>query len=171
MDTSATTVVTSISVITEKAVEASQVIVQTVEEANTLTPIQKETLSVVFDDVKDTVQHIMIDNDVAPQIKIMQLISRIIKTVQDVCAMKSALTGADKKAIALECGRKCIKMMKDHLDILMLYDTIAEPALETMLELSRKMKPVQAIATAVTEQPSQECCMGLFAACMSLKSK
>ena len=155
--------------IVEKGVEVTQVIVNTLEEANSLTPIQKEALDLVFNDVTSTVQHILIDTDVPIQIKIMQMISPIIKTVQDVAAIKLALSGADKKAVALHCGRKCIKMMvKDHLDMLMLYDMIAEPALETMLDLTRKIKPIQ---EQVKEKPSPECCMGLFSACMSLKSK
>lgn len=151
----------------EKSVELSQIVVKAVEEANSLTAIQKEAMDAVFHDVKSTIEHILIDADVPVQIKIMQMISPIIKTVQDVSVMKQALTGADKKAIALECGRKCIKiMLKDHLDMLMLYDTIAEPALETMLDLSRRLKPVQ---EQLKEKPSSECCMGLFAAFVKSK--
>lgn len=151
-----------VTAITEKGVELNQVVVQAVEEANHLTAVQKEVMWDVFNEVKETVQHIVIDMDVPNQIKIMQIISRIIKTVQDVSAAKSMLTGIDKKVIALECGRKCIKMMmKDHLDMLMLYDTIAEPALETMLDLSRKMKIKD------VEVPTG--CMGLFSACMKSK--
>ncbi len=162
-----------ITAITEKGVELAQVVVKAVDEANSLTPIQKEALETVFNDIKGTVEHILIDADVPVQIKIMQMISPIIKTVQDVAALKLALTGADKKAVVLECGRKCIKMMpKDHLDILILYDTIAEPALETMLDLSRKMKPVHdKLKELEKKEPSQECCLEALIACMGVKTK
>lgn len=164
MEATTENVITRMSEIVEKGVETTQVIVCTLDECDTLTPIQKEALSAVFDDVKDAVQHIIIDADVPIQVKIMQIISRIIKSVQVICAAKDALTGADKKAIALECGRKCIKMMlKDHLDMLMLYETIAEPALETMLDLSHKMRP------HIMKPPSQSCCVAVFKACMGLK--
>lgn len=156
--------------IVEKGVEVTQVIVEQVEDSNTLTAVQKEVLSNVFNDVKDTAQLLMADTEISNQIKIMKLVSRIIKTVQDLSAMKPALTGVDKKVIALECGRKCIKMMKDHLDILMMYDLIAEPALETMLDLSRKLKPVK-IEELTKAEPSVECCMGLFSSCMSIANK
>ena len=162
-----------ITAITEKGVELTQVVVKAVEEANSLTATQKEALDSVFNDVKGTVEQILQHADIPIQIKIMQMISPIIKTVQDVSAMKAALTGADKKAIALECGRKCIKMMpQDHLDMLMMYDTIAEPALETMLDLSRKLKSAhEQLKKIEKEEPSQACCMELFGICMSLKSK
>jgi hypothetical protein len=162
-----------ITAITEKGVELSQVVVKAVEEANSLTPIQKEALDTVFNDIKGTVEHILIDADVPVQVKIMQMISPIIKTVQDVGAVKLALTGADKKAVVLECGRKCIKMMlKDHLDMLMLYDTIAEPALETMLDLSRNLKSVHnKLKELEKKEPSQECCLEVLVSCMGLKTK
>ena len=166
----ATHVTEAIAPIVEEAIHVTEVIIKTVEETNSLTATQKEALDIVFNDVKNIVEHIMIDADVSIQIKIMQLISPIIKTVQDVSTLKFALTGADKKAIVLECGRKCIRMMlKDHQDMLMLYNTIAEPALETMLDLSRKLKPV--LKELEKQELSQTCCLELFSACMSLKNK
>ena len=152
----------------EEATEIVEVIVNTLEEANSLTATQKEALDIVFNDVKGTVEHIMIDADVPLQIKIMQMISPIMKTVQDVSVLKLALTGADKKAIVLECGRKCIRMMlKDHQDMLMMYDTIAEPALETMLDLSRNLKSV--LKQIEKKEPSPTCCLEVLVACMGLK--
>jgi prophage DNA circulation protein len=157
----------------EEVNTVAEVIANTVEEANSLTATQKEALDIVFNDVKGTVEHILIDADVPIQIKLMQMISPIIKTVQDVSALKLALTGADKKAIVLDCGRKCIRMMlKDHQDMLTLYDTIAEPALETMLDLSRNLKSVHdKLKDLEKKEPSQECCLEVVVACMGLKTK
>ena len=157
----------------EDAITVTEVITNIVEEANSLTATQKEALDTVFNDVKDTVEHILLNADISIQIKLMQMISPIIKTVQDVSAMKLALTGADKKAVVLECGRKCIKMMlKDHLDMLALYDTIAEQALETMLDLSRNLKSVHdKLKELEKKEPSQECCLEVFMACMAIKNK
>jgi len=157
----------------EDAITVTEVITNIVEEANSLTATQKEALDTVFNDVKDTVENILLNADISIQIKLMQMISPIIKTVQDVSAMKLALTGADKKAVVLECGRKCIKMMlKDHLDMLALYDTIAEQALETMLDLSRNLKSVHdKLKELEKKEPSQECCLEVFMACMAIKNK
>lgn len=157
----------------EEAITVTEVIAKTVEEANSLTATQKEALDIVFNDVKGVVENILIDADVPVQVKLMQMISPIIKTVQSVSALQLALTGADKKAIVLECGRKCIKMMlKDHLDILTMYDTIAEPALETMLDLSRNLKSVHdKLKELEKKEPSKECCLEVFIACMGVKTK
>jgi hypothetical protein len=157
----------------EDAITVTEVITNIVEEANSLTATQKEALDTVFHDVKDTVENILMNADISVQIKLMQMISPIIKTVQDVSAMKLALTGADKKAVVLECGRKCIKMiLKDHQDMLVLYNTIAEQALETMLDLSRNLKSVHdKLKELEKKEPSQECCLELFMACMAIKNK
>jgi hypothetical protein len=157
----------------EETIAVTEVITNTIEEANSLTATQKEALDIVFNDVKSTVEHILIDADIPVQVKLMQMISPIIKTVQSVSALQLALTGADKKAIVLECGRKCIKMMlKDHLDILTMYDTIAEPALETMLDLSRNLKSVHdKLKELEKKEPSKECCLEVFIACMGVKTK
>jgi hypothetical protein len=169
----ATPVTEVIANVVEEVNTVAEVIVKTVEEANSLTATQKEALDIVFNDVKDTVEKIILNADISIQIKIMQMISPIIKTVQDVSALKLALTGADKKAIVLECGRKCIRMMlQDHQDILMLYDTIAEPALETMLDLSRNLKSLhEKLKEVEKKEPSQECCLEVLIACMGVKTK
>ena len=164
----AKTVVEVVAATVEEVITVTDVIINTIEEANSLTATQKEALDIVFNDVKGTVENILIDADIPIQIKLMQMISPIIKTVQDVSALKLALTGADKKAIVLECGRKCIRMMlKDHQDMLMLYDTIAEPALETMLDLSRNLKSV--LKQIEKKEPSPTCCLEVLVACMGLK--
>lgn len=138
----------------EKAIEMSTIVISAVDDSNALTKEQKEILSVVFEKVKTSVESIMIDMDLSNHIKIMQIISAVIKIVEGLTVMKKTISGIDKKVIALACGRKCIKMMKDHLDMLLLYDMIAETAMETMIDVSRNLNVNGA-----------ECCMGLFSLC------
>ena len=138
------------SVIVEKAIEMGTIVISDVD-SDALTKEQKEILSVVFEKVKASVESIMIDMDLSNHIKIMQIISAVIKIVEGLTVMKKTISGIDKKAVALACGRKCIKMMKDHLDMLLLYDMIAETAMETMIDVSRNLNVNGA-----------ECCMGLF---------
>ena len=135
----------------EKAIEMSTIVISVVDESNALTKEQKEILSVVFEKVKASVESIMIDMDLSNHIKIMQIISAVIKIVEGLTVMKKTISGIDKKVVALACGRKCIKMMKDHLDMLLLYDMIAETAMETMIDVSRNLNVNGA-----------ECCMGFF---------
>ena len=140
------------SVIVEKAIEMSVIVTSIVDDADALTKEQKEILSVVFEKVKASVESIMINMDLSNHLKIMQIISAVIKIVEGLTVMKKTISGVDKKAIALACGRKCIKMMKDHLDMLLLYDAIAEPAMETMIDVSRNLNVKEV----------SDCCMGLF---------
>jgi hypothetical protein len=142
------------SVIVEKAIEMSTIVISAVDDSDALTKEQKEILSVVFEKVKASVESIMIDMDLSNHIKIMQIISAVIKIVEGLTVMKKTISGIDKKVVALACGRKCIKMMKDHLDMLLLYDAIAEPAMETMIDVSRNLN--------VNVKEVGECCMGLF---------
>lgn len=139
------------TIVVEKAIEMGTIVISAVDESNALTKEQKEILSVVFEKVKASVESIMIDMDLSNHIKIMQIISSVIKIVEGLTVMKKTISGIDKKVVALACGRKCIKMMKDHLDMLLLYDMIAETAMETMIDVSRNLNVNGA-----------ECCMGLF---------
>ena len=141
------------SVIVEKAIEMGTIVISEVD-SDALTKEQKEILSVVFEKVKASVESIMIDMDLSNHIKIMQIISSVIKIVEGLTVMKKTISGIDKKAVALACGRKCIKMMKDHLDMLLLYDAIAESAMETMIDVSRNLN--------INGKEVSECCMGLF---------
>jgi hypothetical protein len=138
----------------EKAIEMS-VIVISADDSDALTKEQKEILSVVFEKVKASVEDIMINMDLSNHIKIMQIISSVIKIVEGLTVMKKTISGVDKKAVALACGRKCIKMMKDHLDMLLLYDAIAETAMETMIDVSRNLNVKEV----------SDCCMSLFSLC------
>ena len=131
------------------------VIVISVDDSDALTKEQKEILSAVFEKVKASVEDIMIDMDLSNHIKIMQIISSVIKIVEGLTVMKKTISGVDKKIIALACGRKCIKMMKDHLDMLLLYDAIAETAMETMIDVSRNLNVKEV----------SECCMGFLSLC------
>ena len=141
------------SVIVEKAIEMGTIVISDVD-SDALTKEQKEILSVVFEKVKVSMESIMIDMDLSNHIKIMQIISAVIKIVEGLTVMKKTISGIDKKAVALACGRKCIKMMKDHLDMLLLYDAIAESAMETMIDVSRNLN--------INVKEAGDCCMGLF---------
>lgn len=138
----------------EKVIEMSTIVISAVDDSDALTKEQKEILSVVFEKVKASVESIMIDMDISNHIKIMQIISSVIKIVEGLTVMKKTISGIDKKAVALACGRKCIKMMKDHLDMLLLYDMIAEPTMETMIDVSRNLN--------VNIKEATDCCLGFF---------
>jgi hypothetical protein len=139
--------------IVEKSIEMNIIVVDELDDFNALTMEQKEIFSIVFEKVKTSVESIMMNmshsgKDISNHITIMQIISSVITIVEGL-TMKTIL-GIDKKAVALACGRKCIKMMNDHLDMLLLYDILAEQTIEIMIEVSR---------TLHTKGKKTECCM------------
>ena len=143
--------------ISEKAIELN--VLPANEENASLTPKEKSLVSLVHREIKHDIEAILINFDVANYTKIIQMIALIMKSIESVTSQTEKIAGAIKKKVALECGRMCIKQMKDHLDILMIYDSIAETALETMVDVSRNLN-VKVISEAATN--AVHCCMGLF---------
>ena len=143
--------------ISEKAIELN--VLPANEENASLTPKEKSLVSLVHREIKHDIEAILINFDVANYTKIIQMIALIMKSIESVTSQTEKIAGAIKKKVALECGRMCIKQMKDHMDILMIYDSIAETALETMVDVSRNLN-VKVISEAATN--AVHCCMGLF---------
>ena len=130
-----------------------------IEENASLSEKEQLLISHVYNTIKHDIEMILINFDVSNYTKIIQMIALIIKSIESITSQKEKIAGAIKKKVALECGRMCIKQMKDHLDILMIYDSIAETALETMVDVSRNLN-VKVISEAATT--AVNCCMGLF---------
>ena len=150
-------VANEMNVISEKAIELN--VLPANEENVSLTPKEKALVSLVHREIKHDIEAILINFDVANYTKIIQMIALIMKSIESVTSQNEKIAGALKKKVALECGRMCIKQMKDHMDILMIYDSIAETALETMVDVSRNLN-VKVISEAATT--AVHCCMGLF---------
>lgn len=148
--------------ISEKSIELNVVSanLSSIDEENTsLTEKEKSLVSFVYREIKHDIETILINFDVSNYTKIIQMIALIMKSIENVTSQKEKIAGAIKKKVVLECGRMCIKQMKDHLDILIIYDSIAETALETMVDVSRNLN-VKVISEAATT--AAHCCMGLF---------
>jgi hypothetical protein len=150
-------VANEMNVISEKSVELS--VLPVIEEENTsLSEKEKSLVSIVYRHIKHDIETILINFDVSNYTKIIQMVALIMKSIESVTSQKEKIAGAIKKKVALECGRMCIKQMKDHMEILMIYDSIAESALETMVDVSRNLN-VNVISDATS---AVHCCMGFF---------
>ena len=150
------------NVISEKSIELNVIHTNLsimIEENASLSEKEQLLISHVYNTIKHDIEMILINFDVSNYTKIIQMIALIIKSIESITSQKEKIAGAIKKKVALECGRMCIKQMKDHLDILMIYDSIAETALETMVDVSRNLN-VKVISEAATT--AVNCCMGLF---------
>ena len=85
-------------------------------------------------------------------IKITMIISQIIKQIENIKIDKKYPTGIDKKAITIELGRIFIKdMIPDSTSEIILYDLVAEPTLETIIDVSK-----------VVNISANKCCPSIF---------
>jgi len=97
---------------------------------------QKKYAAFVYDSTKLLIQEFIL-TDMNDIMKITLIISKIVKQIENVKIYKKYPTGIDKKAITIELGRIFIKdMIPDSDSKIAIYDVIAEPMLETMIDVS-----------------------------------
>lgn len=126
---------------------------------SSLTEDQKKLATQLYDSTKEAIKSFITDPSLNNTIKITKTISQLIKQLEGVKVDGKSLSGVDKKAVAIQLGRILIKEVtpddKGEAEILMIYDLVAEPTLEAMIDVSKVVNvAVQEIAT--------KCCPGLF---------
>lgn len=126
---------------------------------SSLSEDQKKLAISIYDSVKKTIGSFIRDPSINSTIKITKTIGQIIKQLESTIIDGKMITGADKKVVAIGLGRILImELMSDskaETEILMMYDIIAEPTLEAMIDVSKVVNiAVKKIAT--------KCCPGLF---------
>ena len=126
---------------------------------SSLTEDQKKLATQLYDSTKEAIKSFITDPSLNNTVKITKTISQLIKQLEGVKVDGKSLSGVDKKAVAIQLGRILIKEVtpddKGEAEILMVYDLVAEPILETMIDVSKVVNvAVQEIAT--------KCCPGLF---------
>jgi hypothetical protein len=100
---------------------------------------QKKYAAFVYDSTKLLIQEFIL-TDMNDIMKITLIISKIVKQIENVKIYKKYPTGIDKKAITIELGRIFIKdMIPDSDSKIAIYDVIAEPMLETMIDVSNNV--------------------------------
>lgn len=121
-----------------------------------LTDEQKKLTLQIYDLVKVKLNDVMSDDTINDTIKISKIIGNILSLLENVKVDEKIPTGSDKKAVAIQLGRNLIKeLISDNTTILALYDTLAEPLLETMIDVSK-------VVNTVIMEATKKCCPGLF---------
>ena len=113
---------------------------------------QKKLASNIYDSVKKSIEGFINDARINNTVKITKTLGQVIKQLEITHIDGKVITGADKKAVAIQMSRILIKEAmpddKGGVEVLMLYDMIAEPTLEAMVEVSRVVNvAVQELAT------------------------
>lgn len=117
-----------------------------------LTEEQKKIVGFVYDSSKSFAEGILSHPTLSSALKITQLMGAIMKLLENLTFQQKKLTGSTKKAVAIELGRQLIQdLVKDDTlkqILLPLYDTMAEPLLETLVDVSHTLNTAVKEATA-----------------------
>jgi hypothetical protein len=126
---------------------------------SSLTDYQKQLANKVYESTKADIQSFVSDMSLNNTIKITKIISQLLKQLENISIEGNSPSGADKKAVALQIGRILIKEVtpddKGEAEILMVYDLVAEPTLEAMIDVSR-------VLNTVIQETATKCCPGLL---------
>lgn len=126
---------------------------------SSLTEDQKKLATQLYDSTKEAIKSFITDPSLNNTIKITKTISQLIKQLEGVKVDGKSLSGVDKKAVAIQLGRILIKEVtpddKGEAEILMVYDLVAEPTLEAMIDVSK-------VVNVAVQELATKCCPGLF---------
>ncbi len=126
---------------------------------STLTDYQKQLAVKVYESAKADIQAFISDSSLNNTIKITKTIGQLLKHLENISSEGNSPSGADKKAVAIHIGRILIKEVtpddKGEAEILMVYDLVAEPTLEAMIDVSK-------VLNTVIQEAATKCCPGLL---------
>jgi hypothetical protein len=126
---------------------------------SSLTDDQKKLATSIYDTTKGAIQGFINDVSINNTVKITKTLGEIIKQLESTTIDGKPPTGKDKKVVAIQLGRILIKEVmpddKGEREVLMVYDVIAEPTLEAMIEVSR-------VVNVAVQEAAAKCCPGLL---------
>jgi len=103
---------------------------------SSLTVYQKQIALTIYDTIKHAI-HISMTDDSNNIIKITMMLGKMIQHIEKVKIKDTKPTGNDKKAVVIELGRILIQEMTSNVELLELYNMVAETTLETMINVSK----------------------------------
>ena len=102
-----------------------------------LTAYQKQIALIVYDSIKHAIHDYMGNDSINNIIKITMMLGKMIQYIEKIKIKDTIPTGNDKKAVVIELGRILIKEMTSNIELLELYNLVAETTLETMINVSK----------------------------------
>lgn len=147
------------TVVTESIKVVSEIVGLKMVSESSLTDDQKKLAANIYESVKLALQDFISDPNVNNTVKITKTIGQVIKQLESGKVDGKVITGADKKAVAIQLGRILIKEVtpddNGEAEILIVYDLIAEPTLEAMIEVSK-------VVNVVIHEMATKCCPSIF---------
>jgi hypothetical protein len=139
--------------------ELTQQLGLTMISESSLTEDQKKLANQIYNSCKEAITSFIADPSLNNTVKITKTVGQVIKQLENVTVDGKAPSGADKKAVAIQLGRILIKEVtpddKGEAEILMVYDLVAEPTLEAMIDVSK-------VVNVAVQELATKCCPGLF---------
>jgi len=159
MTTPDSTTVVESAVVKSAVVELIQIIgIPSISETS-LTDEQKKLATQIYDSTKAAIQGFINDASLNNTVKVTKTLGQVIKQLETAKVDGTKASGNDKKAVAIQIGRILIKEVtpddKGEAEILMMYDLVAEPTLEAMIEVSR-------VVNVAVQELATKCCPNLF---------
>lgn len=119
------------------AVEAEPVVVNdvlvTTQQVSELSEVQQKAIASLLADVKEVVGELS-----SNAFAVTKVISVLMKKAETLQVGGNKLCGADKKKVVLEAGKQVLSSkLENDSTILELYNALAEPTLEAMIDMSR----------------------------------
>ena len=150
---------TAATVAAEGAKAVAEKLGLTMISESSLSEDQKKLATSIYEAVKPAVEGFISDPNVNNTLKITKVIGQVIKHLENTKIEGKAITGADKKVVAIQLGRILIKEVtpddKGEAEILIFYDLVAEQTLEAMIEVSK-------VVNVAVQEMATKCCPGLL---------
>lgn len=147
------------TVVSEGAKVVAENLGLTLISESSLTDDQKKLATTIYDSVKSAISGFVEDPNVNNTIKITKTLGQVIKQLEITHIDGKIISGADKKVVAIQLGRILIKEVmpddKGEAEVLMVYDMIAEPTLEAMIDVSR-------VVNVAVKEMATKCCPGFL---------
>jgi hypothetical protein len=149
-----TTVVSNTTEITIK----KKTVIELISESS-LTQDQKNLANNTYEIIIPSIKDLITDKNINLTVKITYILSQIIKYLENTKLDNYLITGVDKKQVTIQLGRILIKELitddKDEIEVLALYDMVAEPTLEAMIDVSK-------VVNVVAKEITTRCCPSLL---------
>lgn len=153
-----TTVISEVKSVVSTVVSRNRDGLQMINESN-LSEQQRQLAISIHSSVKISIEGLISDPNINNTVKVTKTIGQVIKQLETTHINGMPPSGADKKAVAIQLGRILIKeVVPDDCgedEILMIYDLVAEPTLEAMIEVSK-------VVNVVVKHIATKCCPGLM---------
>ena len=145
--------------------------VETATATNELTESQKKAVASLLEKTTELAKSLVQDGSLGP-LGVTKLIGSLMKNAEGLQVDGAALKGSDKKKVVLEVGKQIINtyVTGEHkATVVSLYDGLAEPTLEAMIDMSRGVNFTTAAMHIINDKEAQVAAVNAIRGCGGCK--